>query len=55
MKKYKTVEKIRVALLCLCTVLMFELNLQLAEISESATGIYEILENLRMSLNSNFR
>ena len=54
MKKYKTVEKIRVALLCLCTVLMFELNLQLAEISELATGIYEILENLRMSLNSNF-
>lgn len=54
MEKGIRVEKIRVALLCFCTVLMFELNFQVTEISESARGIYEILENLRMSLDGNF-
>lgn len=50
----QTKDKIVVGFLCLCTVLMFNLNFAFPEVDTTYGFVYQILENIRMSFETDF-
>lgn len=50
----QNIQKILAGILCICTVLMFNMDFVIPEIDTSYGNIYMILENLRLSINKNF-